>query len=177
VFQFYVGAEPRCWKSLNPVLEAGGKEMYLCTLLGVCLLEALASVPFGIVLVRVRVRVFEELHKFVVWEASARAPNSFAERAKLLWRLGLSAEKTAAAAAAAAAFRNGQWWVRSFDGAVRCSRCAHGLPVDCICFVLVGALLLRWRELELPVSRSVGEYDRWLNSCFAHLCALPYRFC
>ena len=127
----------------------------LCTLLGVCLLE-----------------VFEELHKFVVWEAFARAPNSFAERAKLLWRLGLSA-----AAAAAASFRNGQWWVRSFDGAVRYSRCAHGLPVDCICFVLVGALLLRWRELELPVSRSVGEYDRWLNSCFAHLCALPNRFC
>ena len=34
--------------------------------------------------------VFEELHKFVVWEAFARAPNSFAERAKVLWRLGLS---------------------------------------------------------------------------------------
>ena len=28
--------------------------------------------------------VFEELHKFVVWEAFAREPNSFAERAKLL---------------------------------------------------------------------------------------------
>ena len=31
--------------------------------------------------------VFEELHKFVVWEAFARAPNSFAERVMLLWRL------------------------------------------------------------------------------------------
>ena len=31
--------------------------------------------------------VFEELHKFVVWEAFARALNSFAERVKLLWRL------------------------------------------------------------------------------------------
>ena len=92
-------------------------------LVGICLLE-----------------VFEELNKFVVWEAFVRAPNSFAERAKLFWRLGLSD-----AAAAAAAFRNGQWLVRSFDGAVRCSKCAHLLPVDCICFVLVGALLLLWR--------------------------------
>ena len=48
--------------------------------------------------------VFEELHKIVVWEAFARAPNSFAETAKLLWRLGLSAAAAAAAAAAEG------WW-------------------------------------------------------------------
>ena len=47
--------------------------------------------------------VFEELHKFVVWEAFARAPNSFAKTAKLLWRLGLSAAAAAAAAAEG-------WW-------------------------------------------------------------------
>ena len=74
-----------------------------CILLGVCLLE-----------------VFEELNKFVVWEAFAYTPNSFAERIKLFWRLGLSSA-AAAAAVAAAAFRNGQWLVRSFDGVVRCS--------------------------------------------------------
>ena len=37
--------------------------------------------------VRLVFEVFEELHKFVVWEAFARAPNSFAERAMLLCRL------------------------------------------------------------------------------------------